>query len=63
MFEGDPKAAESELERLSKLKIRVDSMKQKLLEIQNYRAKHSDEPQSKEPSVIYVPVAELREKS
>ncbi|KAJ1400632.1 Zinc finger, PHD-type [Sesbania bispinosa] len=58
-FEGDSEAAELELERLSKLKIKVDSMKQKLIGIQN---KGSDEPPSNEPSIIYVPTAVLREK-
>ncbi|KAJ1433444.1 Homeobox-like domain superfamily [Sesbania bispinosa] len=58
-FEGDSEAAELELERLSKLEIKVDSMKQKLIGIQN---KCSDEPPSNEPSIIYVPTAVLREK-
>lgn len=63
MFEGDSEAAELEFGRLSKVKKRLDNMKQKLLEIQNHRAKDSNESKSNVPSVIYVPVAELREKS
>ncbi|KAF7806675.1 Pathogenesis-related homeodomain protein [Senna tora] len=63
MFEGDSHTAELEFEKLSKIKSRIDNMKQKLLQIQNYRAKDSDKPKSNEQSVIYVPVVELREKS
>ncbi|KAL2338682.1 hypothetical protein Fmac_013128 [Flemingia macrophylla] len=61
-FEGDSQAAELEFERLSKLKIKVDSMKQKLTAIQNYRIEGSDEPHYNEPSIVYVPTAVLREK-
>lgn len=60
VFEGDSKAAELEFERLSKLKIKLDSIKQKLA--QQSRAKGSKGSYSNEPSVIYVPIAELREK-
>ncbi|XP_054822647.1 pathogenesis-related homeodomain protein [Prosopis cineraria] len=58
-FEGDSEAAELEFGRLSKLKNRVENMKQKIIKIRS----HTKQPQSKEPSVIYVPVAELKEKS
>ncbi|KAF1887607.1 hypothetical protein Lal_00040661 [Lupinus albus] len=61
-FEGGYQEAELEFERLSKLKIKLDSMKQKLNAIQNYRGKGSDEPQLNEPSTIFVPIAVLREK-
>ncbi|KAG4932391.1 Pathogenesis-related homeodomain protein [Glycine soja] len=61
-FEGDSQAAELEFERLSKLKTKVDSMKQKLTAIQNSRVKDSNEPHSSEPSIVYVPTAVLREK-
>ncbi|TKY45396.1 Pathogenesis-related homeodomain protein [Spatholobus suberectus] len=61
-FEGGSQVAELEFERLSKLKTKVDSMKQKLTAIQNYRVKGSDEPHSNEPSIVYVPTAVLREK-
>ena len=57
IFEGDSQAAELEFERLSKVKRKLDSMKQKLNEVQNCRAKGSNEP-----SIIYVPTAQLREK-
>ncbi|XP_057428582.1 pathogenesis-related homeodomain protein isoform X2 [Lotus japonicus] len=60
--EGDSQAAELEFERISKLKAKLDSMKQKLTEVQNLRASGSDKLCSNEPSVIYVPIAELREK-
>ncbi|XP_047149363.1 pathogenesis-related homeodomain protein-like [Vigna umbellata] len=55
---GDSQIAELEFERLSKVKSKVDSMKQKLNEVQNCRAKGS----TNEPSIIYVPTAQLREK-
>lgn len=60
--EGDYQAAEKEFERLSRLKIKLDSMKQKLTGIQKQRVKDSVEPHSNEPSIIYVPIAVLREK-
>lgn len=63
IFEGDSEAAELEFERLSKVKIKLDSIKQKLTQVKNYRAKgSSDKFYSNEPSVIYVPIAELKEK-
>lgn len=62
VFEEDSQAAELEFERLSKLKTKVDSMKQKLTAIQNYRVKCSNEPHSTELSIVYVPTAVLREK-
>ncbi|WVZ20142.1 hypothetical protein V8G54_007464 [Vigna mungo] len=58
MYEGDSQIAELEFERLSKVKSKVDSMKQKLNEVQNCRAKGS----INEPSIIYIPTAQLREK-
>ncbi|KAE9604717.1 putative transcription factor homeobox-WOX family [Lupinus albus] len=61
-FEGDFHAAELEFERLSKVKNKVNSIKQRLIEVQNCRAKSSDESCSNESSVTYVPIAELREK-
>ncbi|MED6174765.1 hypothetical protein PIB30_072126 [Stylosanthes scabra] len=57
VFGGDSKAAELEFERLCKLKDKLDSMKVKLIKFQNQRAKDA-----KEPCVIYVPIAQLREK-
>lgn len=61
-FEGDYEEAELEFERLSKLKSKIDRMRQKLSEVQNYRAKGSNELYSNEPCIMYVPIAELREK-
>ncbi|GAU49121.1 hypothetical protein TSUD_376620 [Trifolium subterraneum] len=61
-FEGDSEAAEMEFEKLSKVKMKLDRLKQKLSQVQNYRSKGSDEVYLNEPSIIYVPVAELREK-
>jgi hypothetical protein len=61
-FEGDYEAAEMEFERLSKVKMKLDRLKQKLSQVQNYRSKGSDEVYLNEPSIVYVPVAELREK-
>ncbi|KAK7411980.1 hypothetical protein VNO78_03425 [Psophocarpus tetragonolobus] len=63
IFEGDSRAAELEFERLSKVKIKLDIMKQKLIEVQNFRAKGSNKPYSSEPCIIYVPTALLREKA
>ncbi|KAL5098186.1 hypothetical protein RYX36_002513 [Vicia faba] len=62
-FEGDSKEAELELERLTKLKMKVDRLKQRLTQVQNYRSKGSEDVVClNEPSIMYVPVAELREK-
>ncbi|KAK7329150.1 hypothetical protein VNO77_23297 [Canavalia gladiata] len=62
IFEGDSQAAELEFERLSKVKVKLDSMKQKLTQVQNSRAKGSHKLYSNEPSIVYVPTAVLREK-
>ncbi|KAF4393847.1 hypothetical protein F8388_018338 [Cannabis sativa] len=51
--------AEAEMERLCKVTGRLETIKQKLLKFQNNKAKNP----WNEPSVIYVPVAELKEKS
>ncbi|KAL4321349.1 hypothetical protein AHAS_Ahas14G0101600 [Arachis hypogaea] len=58
VFGGDSKAAELEFERLSKVKAKLDSMKVKLIDVQNHRAKGA-----KEPCVIFVPIAKLRGKA
>lgn len=50
--------AEAEMERLCKVKSRLETIKQRLLNFQNRKANNSYKP-----SVIYVPVAELREKA
>lgn len=61
-FEGDTHAAELEFERLSKVKAKLDNMKQKLTAILNYRVNGSNESHPNEPSIVYVPTAVLREK-
>lgn len=61
-FEGDSEAAELEFERLSKVKMKLDRLKQKITQVQNYNSKGSNELYVNEPSIIYVPTAELREK-
>jgi len=60
-FEGDSEAAELEFERLSKVKTKIDRLKQRLTGVQNCRS-GSDEVHLNEPSIMYVPIAELREK-
>jgi hypothetical protein len=55
-------AAEAEMERICKVKVRLETIKQKLLRLHNYKAKNSDKSHLFQHSVIYVPVAELREK-
>lgn len=59
---GECRAAEEEMERLCKIKDRLENMKQKLLEFKNDKANNSAKS-SLDESVIYVPVAELREKA
>lgn len=61
-FEGDSEAAELEFERLSKVKTKIDRLKQRLTGVQNCRSEGSDEVHLNEPSIMYVPIAELREK-
>ncbi|XP_060674905.1 pathogenesis-related homeodomain protein isoform X1 [Ziziphus jujuba] len=60
---GECRAAEEEMERLCKIKDRLENLKQKLLEFKNDKAKNSVKPSLNGRSVIYVPVAELREKA
>lgn len=55
-------AAEVEMERLCKIKGRLETMKQKLVDVRNDKAKNSAKAALHGESVIYVPVAELREK-
>lgn len=55
--------AEAEMERLCKVKDRLESLKQRLVQFQNAKAKNSDKPTFYGESVIYVPIAELREKA
>ncbi|KAF3452738.1 hypothetical protein FNV43_RR03171 [Rhamnella rubrinervis] len=59
---AERQAAEAEMERLCKIKGRLETMKQKLLDFRNDKAKNSAKSAVHGESVIYVPVAELREK-
>ncbi|XP_062163985.1 pathogenesis-related homeodomain protein isoform X2 [Alnus glutinosa] len=62
MAGGGCQEAEAEMERICKVKVRLETIKQKLLRLHNYKAKNSDKSHLFQQSVIYVPVAELREK-
>ncbi|KAF5461701.1 hypothetical protein F2P56_017777 [Juglans regia] len=60
---GDERqAAEMEMERLCKIMGRLESIKQKMPRLKNDKAKHSNKSHLFQRSVIYVPIAELREK-
>ncbi|KAL6191770.1 hypothetical protein ACLB2K_038159 [Fragaria x ananassa] len=59
---GESQAAELEMERLFKVKSRLENMRQILLKFQIAKAKKSKKPPLHEQTVIYVPVAELKEK-
>ncbi|KAG7966085.1 hypothetical protein I3843_08G032600 [Carya illinoinensis] len=56
-------AAEMEMERLCKIMGRLESIKQKMLRFKIDKAKHSNKSHLFQRSVIYVPIAELREKA
>lgn len=60
--EGGCRVAELEMERLCKAKGRLENMRQKLLKFQNAKAKKSNKSLLHEQSVIYVPIAELKDK-
>lgn len=55
--------AEAEMKKLCRVKERLESMKRRLVQFQSAKSNNSDKPASYEQSVIYVPVAELREKA
>ncbi|CAL2225854.1 unnamed protein product [Prunus armeniaca] len=59
---GGCRVAELEMERLCKAKGRLENMRQKLLKFQNAKAKKSNKSLLHEQSVIYVPIAELKDK-
>lgn len=59
---GESQVAELEMERLCKVKSRLENMRQILLKFQIAKAKKSKKPPLHEQTVIYVPVAELKEK-
>lgn len=54
--------AEAEMERLCRAKIRLESMKQKLQGLQTGKSRKSNKNQLRQESVIFVPIAEIREK-
>ncbi|KAL6575216.1 hypothetical protein OROMI_012501 [Orobanche minor] len=54
--------AETEMERLCEIKSRVERLQQSLLQLPGRRFGKSSAIKSNDPSVIFVPVAELREK-
>ncbi|KAJ4833184.1 hypothetical protein Tsubulata_016055 [Turnera subulata] len=59
---GASQAADAEMERLCRAKDRLDRMKQTLLRFQTGKAKKSSKTHLLEESVIYFPIAELKEK-
>lgn len=59
---GGAQEAEAELERLCKMKGKVEEFKQILRELPNGKSRKSNASSVNEHSVMYVPVAELREK-
>ncbi|XP_058189291.1 pathogenesis-related homeodomain protein isoform X2 [Rhododendron vialii] len=59
---GGSQEAEAELERLCKMKGKVEEFKQILRELPNGKSRKANASSVNEHSVMYVPVAELREK-
>ncbi|EEF34575.1 pathogenesis-related homeodomain protein [Ricinus communis] len=55
--------AEAEMEKLCRVKVRLENLKQKLLRLQNGKARKTIRNQWQQESVILVPIAELREKN
>ena len=55
-------AAESDMEKLCRAKTRVENLKQKLVKLQTGKARKSSKIRPLDESVVYVPIAELREK-
>ncbi|KAL8483819.1 hypothetical protein ACS0TY_026488 [Phlomoides rotata] len=53
--------AEAEMERLCEVKSRVEKLQQILLQLPSLRFDKSSSNKSVDPSVLYVPIAELRE--
>lgn len=54
--------AETEMERLCEIKSRVEKLQQILLQLPSLRFDKSSSNKSADLSVLYVPIAELREK-
>ncbi|KDP41097.1 hypothetical protein JCGZ_03227 [Jatropha curcas] len=63
VWRSESEEAEAEMERLCRAKVRLLNMKQTLLTLQNDKPKKSNRNKSHQDSVIFVPIAELREKS
>lgn len=59
---GDELKAETEMERLCQIKSRVERLQQVLLELPTQRLGKANETNSTDLPVIFVPIAELREK-
>ncbi|XP_020553235.1 pathogenesis-related homeodomain protein isoform X1 [Sesamum indicum] len=59
---GGMTEAETEMERLCRIKNRVEELQQVLLQLPSWRFGKTSATNSSDVSVIYVPVAELREK-
>lgn len=55
-------AAKAEMERLCKVKDRLENLKQKLSRVQNRNVRKSSKSDVHDELVIYVPIVELREK-
>ncbi|KAB5514740.1 hypothetical protein DKX38_028646 [Salix brachista] len=55
-------AAESDMEKLCRAKTRVENLKQKLVKLQTGKVRKSSKIRPLDESVVYVPIAELREK-
>jgi len=55
-------AAESDMEKLCRAKTRVENLKQKLVKLQTGKARKSSKIRPLDESVVYIPIAELREK-
>ena len=54
--------AEAEMERLCKMKDKIEKLQQVLLRLPSSRSSKADSAALNELAIIYVPVAELREK-
>lgn len=54
--------AEADMERLCKIKAKVEKLQQTLLGLPNLKSSKAKTSKLKEPSVTFVPVAELIEK-
>ncbi|XP_050219261.1 pathogenesis-related homeodomain protein [Mercurialis annua] len=54
-------AAEAEMERLCRAKVRLENLKQKLLRLQNSKSKKTKRNHLHQQTVVFVPIAKLRE--